>query len=221
MERMEPTVDTTDTTAGYVSGPAAATEPRRLALERVVDADHVVLVEGVTDQIAVEALARRVGRELGRDGVTVAPMGGAHAIGTFLEVLAGRSEPLRRLGGMCDRREDPVIRAALFRAGWAPMATDADLERAGFHVCDADLEGELIAAMGAAGTERLLEQHGDLAAFRTLQRQAPWRHRPAEEQLHRFLRSRARRMHRYAGRLVEAIDLDRMPRPLLGVLDLR
>lgn len=218
---MRPFSDAVDTTEGYVSGPAAATEPRRIALERIVDADHVVLVEGVTDQIAVETLAGRVGRRLDRDGVVVAPMGGAHAIGTFLEVLADRPEPPPRVGGMCDRREAPVVRAALVRAGWAPMSTDADLERAGFHVCDADLEAELIAAMGPVETERLLEHHGDLAAFRTLQRQAPWRDRPIEDQLHRFLRSRARRMHHYAGRLVEAIDLDRMPLALLGVLDLR
>lgn len=218
---MEQDSDAADVTAGYISGPAAATEPRRLALERVVHADHVVLVEGVTDQIALDALARRVGRRLDREGVAVAPMGGAHAIGTFLDVLADRPEPPRYIGGMCDRREAPVVKAALVRRGWGPMATDVDLERAGFHVCDADLEGELIAAIGAVGTERLLERHGDLPAFRILQQQAPWRGRPIDEQLHRFLRSRARRMHRYAARLVETIDLDRMPKPLLGVLGLR
>jgi len=211
---------TADTTAGYISGPAAATEPRRLALERIVDANHVVLVEGVTDQIAVEAFATRVGRELDREGVVVAPMGGAHAIDTFLAVLATRPVQPQHIGGMCDRREAAVVRAALARAGRGPVSTDADLERVGFYVCDADLEGELIAAVGPAATERLLDRHGDLAAFRRLQRQAPWGGRPLEEQLHRFLRSRSRRMHHYAGRLVDAVDLERMPRPLLGVLGL-
>jgi hypothetical protein len=212
--------DAGDTTAGYVSGPAAATEPRRLALGRIVDADQVVLVEGVTDQIAVEALAARVGRQLDREGVVVAPMGGAHAIDTFLDVLARGAGPPQRICGMCDRRESPVVSAALARVGHGSMSSDADLERVGFFVCDADLEGELIAALGAQATERLLDCHGDLGAFRTLQRQAPWSGRPLAEQLHRFLRARARRMHHYAGRLVEAVELERMPRPLLGVLDL-
>ncbi|MEJ7799684.1 MAG: hypothetical protein WKF60_04140 [Ilumatobacter sp.] len=50
-----------DSVGGYVSGPAAATEPRRLALERVASASGIVLVEGVTDQIAVETLAAAAG----------------------------------------------------------------------------------------------------------------------------------------------------------------
>jgi len=48
--------------AGYVSGPAAATQATGLALARAVGARAVVLVEGVSDQIAVETLAGRRGR---------------------------------------------------------------------------------------------------------------------------------------------------------------
>jgi predicted ATP-dependent endonuclease of OLD family len=37
----------------------------------------VVLVEGISDQFALEALAERGGRDLHADGISIAPMGGA------------------------------------------------------------------------------------------------------------------------------------------------
>ncbi|MEZ5247802.1 MAG: hypothetical protein R2713_00860 [Ilumatobacteraceae bacterium] len=58
---------------GYVTGPAAATEATRLALAGVGDAATIVLVEGVSDQIAVEALARAEERTLA--SVAVVPIG--------------------------------------------------------------------------------------------------------------------------------------------------
>ena len=203
---------------GYVSGPTAATEPRRIALEQLADASHIVLVEGITDQIAIETLAARCGIDLDHDGFVVAPMGGAHAIDTFLEAIDRCDRPAVSVGGLCDRREASVFRAALLRSGSGPATTDAEMERLGFFVCEADLEAELIRAVGGGRVEELLGEHGDLAAFRTLQKQAPWCDQPAEAQLHRFLRSKARRMHRYARVLVDAADT--APRPLLGVLGL-
>ena len=203
---------------GYVSGPSAATEPRRLALERVADARHIVLVEGITDQIAVETLAARCGIDLLHDGVVVAPMGGAHAIDTFLDAIGRRANAAASMSGLCDRREAPVFRTALRRAGVGPASNDAELEQLGFFVCEMDLEMELIRAVGADRILELLAEHDDLAPFRTLQKQAPWSDQPAEAQLHRFFRSKARRMHRYARVLVDAADI--APRPLLGVLGL-
>ena len=70
--------------AGYVSGPEAATQATVMALARAAGARAVVLVEGVSDQIAVETLAGRRGRCLGAEGVTVVPVGGAHAIARYL-----------------------------------------------------------------------------------------------------------------------------------------
>ena len=48
----------------------------------------VILVEGVSDQSAVEALAARRGRNLRQEGIFVVPMGGATNIGHFLDLLA-------------------------------------------------------------------------------------------------------------------------------------
>src|SRR5258708_40258654 len=65
---------------GYVHGPAAATEATARALAKVAAAEAVVLVEGISDQMAVEALAARRGRDLSAEHVVVLPIGGAHAI---------------------------------------------------------------------------------------------------------------------------------------------
>ena len=51
-----------------------------------------------------------------------------------------------------------------------------------------------------------------------MQKQPVWRGRPVEDQLRRFLGSGARRKVRYAALLVDALELERMPAPLDGVL---
>jgi hypothetical protein len=92
------------------------------------------------------------------------------------------------------------------------------MEKLGFYVCDADLEDELIRAVGADEVVRIAHAEGDLRSFRTLQKQAAWRGRPIEKQLRRWLGSGGRRKLRYARLLVEALDLTDMPRPLDGTL---
>ena len=85
-------------------------------------------------------------------------------------------------------------------------------------MCVADLEDELIRALGAATVQEVVDAHGDIGPFRTLQKQPEWRGRPVEEQLRRFMGSGGRRKIRYARFLVEALDLDKVPRPLDGLL---
>jgi hypothetical protein len=92
------------------------------------------------------------------------------------------------------------------------------MERLGFFVCVADLEEELIRALGPASVVRVVAAQGDLGAFRTLQKQPAWRGRPPEEQLRRFMGSGGRRKIRYARLLVQALDLREIPRPLDLVL---
>jgi hypothetical protein len=173
----------------------------------------VVLVEGMSDQGAIEALAKRHGRNLAQEGVVVVAMGGAQAIGRFLD-LFGPPRTDVKLAGLCDAGEEREFQRALERAGLGLNLTREDLERLGFFVCEPDLEGELIRALGAAAVERVAAERGDLQAFRTLQRQPEWQGRPAEEQLRRWMGSGGRRKLRYARYLVEALDLSRVPRPL-------
>ena len=175
----------------------------------------VVLVEGDSDRRAVEALAARRGRDLDAEGVAVVAIGGAHALGRFLERYAGGGV---RLAGLCDVGEEGSFRRALERAGLGSELTREGMEALGFYVCDVDLEDELIRALGADAVLAILEQQGELRAFRTLQHQGPWRGRPAAEQLRRFMGSGGSRKVRYASLLVQAVDDARMPRPLEGVL---
>jgi hypothetical protein len=180
-------------------------------------ASAVVLVEGMSDQLAVETLAARRGRDLSAEGVAVVPIGGAQAIGRFLNLYGPRGRDLR-LAGLCDAGEEDEFRRGLERAGYGDGLTRADMEALGFYVCVADLEDELIRALGADEVERVVRANGDLGSFRTLQKQPEWRGRPREEQLRRFMGSGGRRKIRYARLLVAAIELEDVPRPLDLVL---
>ena len=177
----------------------------------------VVLVEGTSDAVAIETAAQRRGRDLAAEGVGVVPMGGAQAIGRFLNQFGPQGLDLT-LAGLCDLGEEHDFRRGLERAGVGTALTRAGMERLGFYVCVEDLEDELIRALGAASVEQVVEANGDLGSFRTLQKQPEWRGRPAADQLRRFMGSGGRRKIRYARLLVEALELDEIPRPLDGVL---
>jgi hypothetical protein len=183
-----------------------------------LDARTVVLVEGVSDRRAVEALAQRQGRDLAAEGVAVVAMGGAQAIGRFLELYGPRGRGLE-LAGLCDLQEEDEFRRGLERAGFGSNLTRADMEQLGFYVCVRDLEDELIRAHGPGAVQRIASFRGDLQSFQTLQRQPAWQGQPVEEQLRRFMGSGGRRKLRYASYLVAALDLDKIPRPLTGVLE--
>jgi len=100
----------------------------------------------------------------------------------------------------------------------ATEATAAALPRAAAARAVVLVEGELIRAAGTALAAQVLAAHGDLAAFRTIQRQPAWRGRDEAAQLRRFLGAGSQRKLRYARLLTEAIGLDRMPPPLTAAL---
>ncbi len=177
----------------------------------------IVLVEGISDQIALETLAARRGRDLAGEGISIVPIGGAQAVGRFLARF-DKERSDATLAGLCDEREEDVFRRGLERAGLGSTLTRVEMERLGFYVCIADLEDELIRALGPASVEAVIDSQGDLGSFRTFQKQPAWRGRSIEGQLRRFMGSADRRKIRYARLLVAALDLDRVPRPLDGVL---
>jgi hypothetical protein len=192
-----------------VNDPAADPRPSRRA---------IVLVEGASDAAALETLARRRERDLHAEGVAVVAMEGATNIGRFLERYGPDGEHLH-VAGLCDEAEEPDFRRALERAAFGDDLTRDAMERLGFFVCVRDLEDELIRALGAEIVQRVLDEQGELPVFRTFQRQPEWRGRPVEEQLRRFIGTRSGRKIRLGGALVEALDLDRVPRPLDAVLE--
>jgi hypothetical protein len=93
------------------------------------------------------------------------------------------------------------------------------MEQLGFYVCVTDLEDELIRALGVEAVEQVIRANGDLRSLRTLQQMPEWRDRAKDQQLQRFMGAGARRKIRYARLLVDALDLECVPRPLHGVLD--
>jgi hypothetical protein len=182
-----------------------------------LSARAVVLVEGISDQLALEALARRKGRDLVSERVAVVPMRGATNIAKFLARFGPHGAGLK-VAGLCDIGEEGDFKRALERAGFGAHITRSDMERLGFYACNADLEDELIRALGTAAVERVIAAQGDLGALRTFQNQPEWRGRTHEEQLRRFMGTKGGRKIQTAARLVDALDLANVPRPLDSVL---
>ena len=154
-----------------------------------------VLVEGVTDRIALEAVAAKLGLDL--TGVEIVPIGGAQAIRRAAAQYDGE-----RVVGLCDAAEERWFRRVLGAAT---------------HVCVRDLEDELIRALGSGRVEEVVAANGELETFRSFQNQPAWRGRPTEDQLRRWLQNGGRQ-HRYPPMLIAAMEPDEVPRPLAGVL---
>jgi len=201
----------------WVNGPDAPIAATAAALVNAESARVVVLVEGISDQLAVETLAGRYGRDLGAEGIEIVPVGGAQPVTRFL----------RRVGldgagvvvvGLCDAGEELYFRRALAAGGLGSPQDRPEMERSGFFVCEEDLEDELIRASGRAAIEALLDTQGDLGSFRTLQKQPAWRGMSFHDQMRRWLGAGSRRKIRYARLLVLALPFARIPRPLTAVL---
>jgi hypothetical protein len=178
----------------------------------------VVLVEGASDQAALEVLARRRGRVLAVDGVSIVAMGGATNVGHFLKRYGPEGLDVR-LAGLCDAAADGYFRRGLERAGFGSGRSRAEMEDLGFYVCDEDLEDELIRALGTDAVEEIIESQGELRSLRGLQQQPAQRGRSPHDQLHRFMGSTSGRKQQYARLMVGALDLARVPRALDGVLE--
>jgi hypothetical protein len=158
----------------------------------------VVLVEGITDRIALEAVAAKLGRDLVGEGVEVVPIGGAQAVRRAFAEHEGE-----RVAGLCDRPEERWFRRVLGDATY---------------VCVENLEDELIRALGAQRVEDVVAAEGELETFRNFQNQPAWRGRPVEAQLRRWFHAADRRATRYPPLLIAALDPDEIPPPLAGVL---
>jgi hypothetical protein len=208
-------------------GSSAALMAAAARARAVPGSGTVVLVEGMSDQAAVQTLAARRGRDLPGEGVFVVPMGGATNITHFLGMFGPNGFGVR-LAGLCDEAEERDFRRGLERTGLVagpsagPSAGSGagpfDLASFGFFVCVADLEDELIRALGAREVERLIAAEGELTPFRTFLKQPAHRDEPREQQLHRFLGTRSGRKIRYGHLLAAAVDLTRVPGPLAGLL---
>ncbi|MEV0440463.1 TOPRIM nucleotidyl transferase/hydrolase domain-containing protein [Streptomyces spectabilis] len=175
---------------------------RELAVRLPVRA--VVLLEGPSDVAAVDALAARRGRDLAAEGVCVLAIGGAMSVGRFTHLLGPHGLGLR-LTGLCDEAERRYYARGWERASAPPRD---------FFVCAADLEDELIRALGTARVEELVRAEGDLRALETFVRQPAQRDRTAHQRLRRFFGTKKGRKIHYGRVLVEGLEPDRVPAPL-------
>jgi len=158
----------------------------------------VILVEGITDRIALEAVAGRLGRDLDAEGIEIVSIGGAQAVA---RVTAGYDGV--RVAGLCDAGEERYFRRVLGDSTF---------------VCRADLEDELIRALGPERVEAVLAAEGDLDTFRNFQNQPHWRGRPVNAQLRRWMQASDNRGKRYPPVLIDELDPSEIPPPLAGVL---
>jgi hypothetical protein len=175
----------------------------------------VVLVEGESDRMAVEALAARLDIDLVAAGAAVVSMGGVTNLHHHLAMLA-RDPVYRRVLGLFDVGEIAYVQRVVDEAGLGVAGTD--LESLGFFACVPDLEGELIRALGSARVEELLAEHGELARFRGFQQQPAQRAKTVDAQLRRFMGTHSGRKARFAPILVEALEEPRIPTALSSLL---
>ena len=167
------------------------------------DLHRVILVEGPSDVAAIQALSARFGRVLQDRRVGLVPMGGATNVRRYVALL-GEYGPGVALTGLCDAGEERFFRAVL-------PAEDV-------LVCHADLEEELIRALGADGTIAVIEAQGEWSAWQLFRRQPAQRERAVTAQLRRFMGTHSGRKVRYATAMCSAVTADRVPTPLAALL---
>ncbi|MGW3990026.1 TOPRIM nucleotidyl transferase/hydrolase domain-containing protein [Streptomyces sp. NPDC004830] len=167
-----------------------------------------VLLEGRSDVAAVDALAARRGRDLAAEGICVLSIGGAMSVGRYARLLGPPGLGLR-LTGLCDEGERDYYARGFANAGAA---------RDDFFVCVADLEEELIRALGVARVAELVQEEGDGRPLQTFLRQPAQQGRAPQQQLRRFLGTKKGRKIHYGRALVEALAPDQVPQPLDGLL---
>ncbi|MFB9308172.1 hypothetical protein BJY17_002362 [Agromyces hippuratus] len=178
----------------------------------------VVLVEGDSDRLAVEALAARLGHDLAEAGVRVVSMHGVTNLHRHLGEIAGlRSRP--RVVGLFDAAEIGYVRRAVDDAGLGSATTLDELAGLGFFACDPDLEGELIRALGIDRMQQLLAEHGEIARFRGFQHQPAQRGRATDAQLRRFLGTHAGRKAQFAPLMIDALDPARIPAAMRALVE--
>ena len=204
MDRFREAVAEWASAAGDPGEPA-----RELAAELGVRV--AVLLEGPSDVAAVAALATARGRDLPAEGVCVLSMGGAMNVGRYARLLGpSPSGPGLRLTGLCDEREHPYYARAFDSVGAPQQAV---------FVCAADLEDELIRALGPTRVTELIDAEGDVRPLRTFLNQPAQQGRTVQQQLRRFFGTTSGRKIHYGRVLVEALTPDRIPSPLDDLLN--
>ncbi|HET7355536.1 MAG TPA: TOPRIM nucleotidyl transferase/hydrolase domain-containing protein [Nocardioidaceae bacterium] len=177
----------------------------------------VVLVEGNSDLVALHTLARRLGRDLAAEGIEVVAMGGI----TNTRAFASRFGPHGLgvpLAGLYDAADEAKLMHGLAAVGMRAALDLGGPSGLGFYKCSADLEDELVRAVGVEGVESVIEAAGETRSLQLLAGMPAQRDWTRQAVLRRFLGVRSGRKARYAALLVEALEPGRVPEPLAAVL---
>lgn len=174
-----------------------------------------VLLEGASDVAAVRTLMERAG--LDAEPVELINLQGITNIGRVLrEIRQIRSDA--DVVGLCDAAETRFAEKALADDG-LPVLDASDLPTYGFFVCDADLEDELIRALGAGAAREAIVGAGLGSKFDALRTQAAWADAPLADQLRRFCGAASGRKEQAAAILASALGEEQVPEPLAMLLE--
>lgn len=171
----------------------------------------VVLLEGASDVAAVRTL---LGDHPAYDAVDLVDMRGVTNIRRSLATLLA-DEGVARVLGLCDATEQVYFAQALADVG---VAAGEPMARLGFHVCHADLEDELIRALGADRAAAQLDGLGLAQRFAQFRQQPAWRDRPLADQLRRFAGVASGRKALLAEAFAGRLSAETVPAPIGALL---
>jgi hypothetical protein len=179
-------------------------------------ARKVVLVEGISDVLAIRAMATRAGRNLDAEGVTLLSLEGGGGFEAYVKLLGPFGLGLELLG-LCDADQEALWSRWLEAAGFGQNLDRSAMEALGFFVCDRDLEDEFIQTLGVGTVVQLIDNEGETPAFQAFINEPKHQNKSPEDQIRSFFRKQGRKA-RYAPLLVDATAAGGEPHPLQEVL---
>lgn len=175
----------------------------------------VCLLEGASDVAAVRRLM--TAQAIDPAPIELVNLQGVTNVGRVLKELRQVRGDVDVVG-MCDVAESRFVERALAEDG-LPVTDVTDLPIYGFFVCEADLEEELIRALGPERARDALVGQGLGGKLEALRTQPEWADRPLAEQLHRFCGAASGRKEAAAAILAGELTPDEVPEPLALLLD--
>jgi hypothetical protein len=177
-------------------------------------AETVIFVEGFSDYLAVRTLADTLGVNLDAGGISLLSLEGADLLKHYLSLL-GPSGLNVAMRGLCDLDKEAEWAQLLVDAGLA-IASRADLNHAGFQVCEADLEDELVTAIGEVAAVEVVSQAGESSKFETFKQQPTNAGLSDRGLLLAFIR---KRKIKWAPLLAASVESDDIPTPIADLLE--
>jgi hypothetical protein len=177
-------------------------------------AETVIFVEGFSDFLAVRAFSGTLGADLDASGVSLVSLDGADILKHYLALL-GPSGLNLQMRGLCDLDKEAKWIELLTSAG-VPVVSRTDLNAAGFQVADADLEEELVRALGEVVTEQVIDTAGLTGRLTSFEGQPANSGLGRQELLAAFVRTQKIRL---APPLAAAVPDADIPVPIRALLE--